>query len=153
MELISSIAALASLLETCSFRQFWKTVRRRCAPSKVYGGVQTLLRPPQLEPLRDELLKDIPGFEAAVRKFVCSTMRITCGGPESAQTHLATTRAILCKRSYQAIPLAHLQESLALQGEDLTAARRGMRGPALLRPPCSLSCGGPWCGRERHRYK
>ena len=56
MELIAPITTLGSLLETCSFRQFWKT----------------------LAPQRDELIKDVPGFEQAVRDFVCATMRITC---------------------------------------------------------------------------
>jgi len=56
MELITSITTLGSLLETCSFRQFWTT----------------------LAPQREELIKGVPGFEQAVRDFVCATMRITC---------------------------------------------------------------------------
>jgi len=77
MELIASINALASLLETCSFRQVWGA----------------------LAPLRKESLAGLPGFDAAVRDFVCVSMSIT----------------------YQAIPLAHLRESLALEGSELTA--------------------------------
>ena len=77
MELIASIASLASLLETCSFRQFWTA----------------------LAPLREETLSGLPGFDAAVREFVCVSMSIT----------------------YQAIPLSHLRESLSLDGGELTA--------------------------------
>ena len=39
MELIASIASLASLLETCSFRQFWTAVR-----SPPFGSPQTFPR-------------------------------------------------------------------------------------------------------------
>lgn len=78
VELITSIASLASQLETCSFRQFWTA----------------------LKPLRaEQTLPELPGFDAAVREFVCSTMSIT----------------------YQAIPLAHLSESVALEGGELAA--------------------------------
>ena len=51
-----------------------------------------------LAPLRDESLADLPGFDAAVREFVCVSMSIT----------------------YQAIPLPHLRESLSLEGAELT---------------------------------
>ena len=46
MELIASIATLASLLEACSFRQFWKAVRRRRATSTTPTASRlTLLTP------------------------------------------------------------------------------------------------------------
>ena len=55
MELIASINSVASLLETCSFRQVWAA----------------------LEPLRKESLAGLPGFDAAVRDFVGVSMSIT----------------------------------------------------------------------------
>jgi len=77
MELIASINSVASLLETCSFRQVWAA----------------------LAPLRKDSLVGLPGFDAAVREFVCASMSIT----------------------YQATPLSHLRESLAMEGAELTA--------------------------------
>ena len=52
---ISTIAAVAELLELCSFRQFWGA----------------------LAPLRSEVLDATPGFDAAVRTFMLSTFEIT----------------------------------------------------------------------------
>ena len=67
LEPIASIATLATLLETCAFRKVWQS----------------------LTPL-DELVRGVPGFEDALRRFILDTMQIT----------------------YQSIPEAHLRESL-----------------------------------------
>jgi len=54
-ELISSISNLASLLETCKFREFW----------------------PALHLVRDEVLALVPGFDESIRMFILETMAIT----------------------------------------------------------------------------
>ncbi|KAL1515425.1 hypothetical protein AB1Y20_002051 [Prymnesium parvum] len=53
-EPISHISAVASLLETCSFRAVWAS----------------------LKPI-EELLATVPGFHAAVQEFMLSTLKIT----------------------------------------------------------------------------
>jgi len=54
-EPIKTITAVASLLETCSFRAFWEAVK----------------------PLRADLLSAMPGFDAAIRAFILRTFEIT----------------------------------------------------------------------------
>jgi len=54
-EPISTIAAVAELLETCSFRAFWEA----------------------LAPLRADLLDATPGFDASMRTFMLRTFEIT----------------------------------------------------------------------------
>jgi len=82
VELIANLTAIATQLETCSFRAVWSA----------------------LQPLREDLLDGIPGFDAAIREFVLETMQIT----------------------YQAIPEAHLCESLnvgSAEMQQLVASR------------------------------
>ena len=54
-EPIKTVAAVAALLETCSFRKFWE----------------------EAAPLRAELLAGTPGFDTAVRNFMLRTFEIT----------------------------------------------------------------------------
>ena len=58
---ISTICSVASLLETCSFREFWGA----------------------LEPLKAELAA-APGFEKAIRAFILGTLEITFQGVPTA---------------------------------------------------------------------
>lgn len=52
---VKDVCTVASLLESCKFREFWGA----------------------LEPLRAELLPSTPGFEKAIRAFILSTFEIT----------------------------------------------------------------------------
>ena len=55
LEVVASVAKLAGLLETCSFREFWKT----------------------LAPLRGDAVPEIAGFDDAIREFALKTVAIT----------------------------------------------------------------------------
>jgi translation initiation factor 3 subunit K len=72
-EPISTIAAVAAKLESCSFREVWAVIT----------------------PMRS-VLSDIPGFDAAIRKFMLGTVEIT----------------------YQSVPVGHLRASLGLEADD-----------------------------------
>eukprot|EP00310_Coccolithus_braarudii_P016000 CAMPEP_0183359440 /NCGR_PEP_ID=MMETSP0164_2-20130417/52212_1 /TAXON_ID=221442 /ORGANISM="Coccolithus pelagicus ssp braarudi, Strain PLY182g" /LENGTH=221 /DNA_ID=CAMNT_0025533549 /DNA_START=25 /DNA_END=690 /DNA_ORIENTATION=+ len=82
-ELLAPLREVANLLESCTFRQVWAA----------------------LEPIRSTLLDAVPGFDAALREYMLTTMQIT----------------------YQAIPEAHLRASLGLSAEEVAAllAARG----------------------------
>merc|ERR1712087_79614 len=85
VELISDVAAIAKLLEKCSFRQVWEAV----------------------EPLREQLLSGVAGFDAAIGEFILRTMQIT----------------------YQSIPASHLEESLNVNNTQLMEILAGRGWP------------------------
>jgi len=55
VEVLSKLAAIASLLETCAFRQVWS----------------------EMAPLRADLLQEVPGFDEAIRQYMLGTMQLT----------------------------------------------------------------------------
>jgi len=55
LETITTISQIASLLETCCFREVWAA----------------------LQPVRESLLASVPGFDDAIRSFMLSTLQIT----------------------------------------------------------------------------
>jgi len=83
-EVVSNIAAVAALLETCAFRQVW----------------------PALEPLQSGVLQAVPGFADAIRGFVLDTLQITYQGiPEahvcaSLNLDAAALPALLAERGW-----------------------------------------------------